>query len=76
MVEMILPANILPEPIFSLVRTEKVMIREFNDEIHLIPIKDLTKSKSILPILGMYTDGKLTVDGYLEQKRIDKELER
>lgn len=76
MVEMILQTRTLPEPIFRLVNAEKVMVRQFNGEVHLIPVKDSTKPKSILPILGMYTDGKLTVDGYLERKHADKELER
>ncbi|MCL2049250.1 MAG: hypothetical protein FWG87_11050 [Defluviitaleaceae bacterium] len=38
-------------------------------------VRDLEQSKSILPILGMYKDGKLTVDGYLERKREEKKLE-
>ena len=76
MSELVLQSRLLPEPIFRLVRTEKVVVRESNGEVHLIPVDDLTKAKSILPIFGMYTDGRLTVDGYLEQKRADKELER
>ena len=74
MTEMVLQSRTLPEPLFRLIRTEKVKVRESYGEIHLIPLDD--SPKSILPVLGMYTDGKLTVDGYLERKRADKELER
>ena len=74
MAEMVLQAKILPEPLFRLIPTEKVKIREdINGEIRLIPVKEAGKSSC--PFLGMYTDGKLTVDGYLERKRADKELE-
>jgi len=79
--EMVLHARTLPEPLLRLIHTEKVKIRECKGEIHLLPIKELTDSqvadrRLILPILGMYSDGKLTVDGYLERKRADKEMER
>jgi len=76
MTELVLQAKILPEPLFQLIRTEKVMVRESHGEIHLVPIKESPDGRSILPILGMYSDGKLTVDGYLKRKRADKELER
>ena len=76
MAEMVLQARTLPEPLFKLIRTEKVKVRESHGEIHLIPVDDVVDGRLILPILGMYTDGKLTVDGYLERKRAEKELER
>jgi hypothetical protein len=74
--ELVLQARTLPEPLFRLIPTDKIKIRQSNGEIHLIPFEDSAKSQSILPILGMYTDGKLTVDGFLERSRADKELER
>ena len=76
MAELILQAKTLPEPIFRLIHTEKVKVRESHGEIHLVPLDDLKDRRSILPILGMYSDGKLTVDGYLERKHADKEFER
>ena len=75
MAELILQTRTLPESILYLIHTEKVMVREHNGEVHLIPVKNPSKAKSIMPIYGMYTDGKLTVDNYLERKRKDKELE-
>ena len=76
MAELILRASALPEPIFRLIRTERVKVRESHGEIHLVPIGESADRYSVLPILGMYSDGKLTVDGYLERKHSDKELER
>ena len=72
MSEMILYARTLPEPLSRLIFTERVKIRESDGEIRLIPIKESAKS---CPLLGMYSDGKLTVDTFLEWKREDKELE-
>lgn len=81
MAEMVLQARTLPEPLFRLTRTERVKVREHKGEIHLLPVEEVADNytndkRSILPILGMYSDGKLTVDSYLERKRRDKELER
>ena len=72
MAEMVLQAKILPEPLLELIPTEKIKVRKINGEVHLIPIKEEAKT---CPLLGMYTDGKLTIDKYLEWKLEDKELE-
>jgi len=70
--EMILDTRILPEPIFQLISAEKIKIRKVGDEIHLTPINE---SADDCPLLGLYSDGKLTVDAFLKWKREDKELE-
>ena len=73
---MVLQSRTLPTPLLRLISTEKIRIREDdNGEIRLIPIKESDKPISNCPFLGMYKDGRLTVDGYLERKRRDKELE-
>ena len=74
MTELVLYARTLPEPLFKLIPTEKIKIRKDKDEIRIIPIQE-TKNTSNCPFLGFYTDGKLTVDGFLERKHQDKELE-
>jgi len=77
MADMVLQARTLPEPLFRLVSTERVAIREDNNgEIRLIPMKESEKAVSNCPFLGMRAGSKLTVDGYLERKRIEKELDR
>ena len=65
MVEMVLNANTLPEPLFRLIRTEKVKVREVDGEIRLTPVAETMDS---CPLLGMYSDGKLTIDRFLEWK--------
>ena len=76
MIEMVLQTSTLPEALFRLIPSDNVKIRKDNDgEIRIIPIKESIKPKYSCPFLGMYTDGKLTVDGYLERKRLNKELE-
>jgi len=76
MSEMVLQTRTLPEPLFRLISSDSVKIHEdINGEIRLIPVKESTEPKSKCPFWGMYTDGKLTVNGYLERKRKDKELE-
>jgi hypothetical protein len=72
MTEMVLQTKTLPEPLFQLVRTEKVKVRELYGEIHLIPINEKT---SDCPLLGLYSGGKLTVEKHHAWSREDKELE-
>jgi hypothetical protein len=73
MTDIILNASTLPEPLFRFIRTEKVKVHEMNGEIHLTPISETTDD---CPFLGLYSDGKLTVDNFLKWKRDDMELER
>ena len=75
MAEMVLKARALPEPLYRLVTTEEVVVRKQDDEIRLIPVKVVSDTKSSCPFLGFYSDGLLTVEGYLARKRKDKELE-
>jgi len=76
MTELVLQTRTLPESLFRLISADRVKIRtDNNGELRLIPIKESVESKAGCPFLGMYADGKLTVDGYLERKRMDKGLE-
>ena len=74
MAEMVLYARALPEPLLRLISSEKVKIREYRGEVHLIPIKENVTS-SDCPLLGLYSDRKLTVDKHLAWSREDKALE-
>jgi len=74
MAEMVLQARALPEPIFRLIHAEKVKVREHKGEVHLIPIKEKVTSNDC-PLLGLYSDGKLTVDKHLAWSREDKAQE-
>ena len=73
MMETVMNTNTLPEPLFSLFRTEKVKVRATNGEVLLTPIID---SAGGCPLRGMFADGKLSVDKYLAGKQAEKELER
>ena len=75
MAEMVLQAKMLPEQLFQLIPTERVKVREFNGEIHLIPIKEKVTTNDC-PLLGLYSDGKLTVEKHYEWSREDKKLEK
>ena len=73
MTEMVLNTSTLPEPLFRMIRTEKVKVRETDGEVLLTPIID---SAGGCPLRGMFADGKLSVDKYLASKQAEKELER
>ena len=61
MTDLIINADILPEPLFSLVKTEKMRVLENDGAVELH---------------GVNSDGKLTLDKFLEWKHVDKELEQ
>jgi len=71
--EMILPTKILPAQLLQFIQTEKVKVDAYENEVRLTPFGEpqATKDVTCCPFLGMYTDGKLTVDGYLARKRIE-----
>jgi len=74
MSEMVLSVNTLPETLFGMLTTEKVKVRKINGEVHLIPIQEKANT-SDCPLLGLYTDNKLTVEKHLAWSREDKALE-
>ena len=73
MTDMIINADILPEPLFSLVQAEKIRVLENDGIITMTPIKE--EFDCTAEIRGMYSDKKLTLDKFLEWKHADKELE-
>ena len=74
MSEMVLNAKVLPESLFQLIPTEMVKVKEVNGEIHLIPIHEKITTDDC-PLLGLYADGKLTIEKHHAWSREDKELE-
>jgi len=71
MSEIVAKLNSLPELLFGLIQTETVKIREDNGIVTLIPIKE----DNDCPLFGFYAQGKLSTEKFLEQKRMDTELE-
>jgi hypothetical protein len=73
MSDMILDIGMLPETLFSHIKTEKVKFHEENGSFILTPLVE--KEKTFEPLMGMFSDGKLSVDDFLAQKHLDMELE-
>jgi hypothetical protein len=73
MSDMVMDVNMVPEAIFSHVKTEKVKFHVENETFVLTPV--VTEEKTFDPLIGMFSDGKLSIDGYLKEKRLERELE-
>jgi hypothetical protein len=70
---MVLDINMVPETIFSHIKTDKVKFHEENGTILLTPV---TEKKTDFDVLfGMFSDGKLSVDEFIKEKQVEKELE-
>ncbi|MDR2711535.1 MAG: hypothetical protein LBB91_00285 [Clostridiales bacterium] len=54
-----------------LIKAKMVKIREDEGIVTVIPVVDKVES----PLRGFWGDGKLSTERFLEQKRLDKELE-
>ena len=74
MSDMILDIGMLPETLFSHIKTEKVKFHEENGSFILTPLV-AENEKTFDPLIGMFSDGKLSIDNFLAQKRLDMELE-
>ena len=73
MAEMILDIQSLPEMIFSRVPTKKVKVYEDNGTITLTPFYE--EKPRFDHLVGIFSDGKMSVDKFLEKKRQEMELE-
>jgi virulence-associated protein VagC len=73
MTDTILDIRILPELIFSKIRTNKVKIQEENGSIILTPFPE--NEQRFDHLIGMFSDGKMSIDKFLSQKQSDEELE-
>jgi histidyl-tRNA synthetase len=73
MSDMILDIGMLPETLFSHIKTEKVKFHEENGSFILTPLVE--KEETFDRLIGMFSDGKLSIDNFLDQKRLDMEFE-
>ena len=62
--------SILPEPIFSFIKTEKIKVFRENGNVVLSPV---IKQINIEELYGKYN--KLSSEEFIKQKVIEKELE-
>jgi hypothetical protein len=73
MSDMILDIGMLQETLFSHITTGKVRFHEENGSFILTPLVE--NNESFDNLIGMFSDGKLSIDNFLAQKRLDMELE-
>jgi hypothetical protein len=73
MIEMILDIQALPETIFSRIPTKKVKFYEDNGTITLTPFSE--ERPRFDHLIGMFSDGKISIDDFLEEKQQEKKLE-
>ena len=74
MTDTVTTTSALPEILFSLIKTEKVRVKENDGIIHLLPVEENERCTS--RIRGMFAgDPNMTVDSYLERKQKEKRLD-
>jgi hypothetical protein len=73
MTEMILDIQTLPETISSKITTKKVKLYEENGTITLTPFSE--ERPRFDHLIGMFSDGKISIDDFLEEKQQEKKLE-
>ena len=72
MLEAVIDKQMLPEPIFSYINSEKIHISEENGNIILSPFD---RRPNINELFGMFNDGKLSSEDFIKQKSIEMEME-
>ena len=73
MPEMVLDIQVLPEIILSKISSKKVKFHEENGTIILTPVSE--EKSRFDHLIGMFSDGKISIDDFLEEKQQEKELE-
>jgi hypothetical protein len=73
MTEMVLDVQTLPENIFSRISTKKVKVYEENGTITLTPFSE--EKPCFEHLIGIFSDGKISIDDFLAEKQQEKELE-
>ena len=69
---LVIDREILPETIFSYIRSSKIKIIEENGNLILSPVKN---TPNISELRGMFSDGRLSTEAFINQKAIEKEME-
>ena len=72
--EMILDIGELPNTIYSKISSKKVIVQENNGIITLKPFHEEKKS-GFDHLFGIITDGKISIDDFLSEKKREIELE-
>jgi hypothetical protein len=69
----IIDRDILPETIISYIHSKKIKLVEENGNIILSPVNE--KYLSLEKSFGMFSDGKLSSERFMTEKKSEKELE-
>jgi hypothetical protein len=72
MTEIVLNTSSLPEPLFQLIPTKKVKVRREHEHGDITPLRETDVD---CPLLGMFADGKISIDKFLANKQLEKGLE-
>jgi len=73
MTEMVWDIQALPETIFSKISSKKVKFYEENGTITLKPFSE--EKPRFDHLIGLSSNGKISVDDFLEEKQQEQELE-
>jgi len=75
MTETVMKTKALPDIITDLIQTEDVRVKKDDDGvIQLVPVPE--EKKSALGLLGLLADcPEITVDGFMAEKQLEKELD-
>ena len=74
MAEMVLNTDVLPELLTRLIPTQKIRVKKIDEIVQLVPIDEKTDCTiGLRGILAGYDD--MSVDKFLERKRMSKELD-
>ena len=78
MEDTIINVNTLPETIHRRLLSKRARVREENGIVLLIPIQDSGDDvwAAVEQLQEMFADSCISTERYVEQKQIDKELER
>jgi hypothetical protein len=74
MESVIIDREALPEMIISYIHSQKIKLVEENGNIVLSPVVE--KYSILEKSFGMFSDGKLSSEKFIEEKKTEKELEK
>ena len=74
MESVIIDRETLPETIVSYIHSQKIRLVEENGNIILSPVVE--KYSILEKSFGMFSDGRLSSEKFIERKEIEKELEK
>jgi hypothetical protein len=73
MADMVLDTSALPKSLYSRIATTKVRVHQEKEVVILSPI--IEEKPRIDQLIGTFSDGKISIDQFLQQKISDDALE-